>query len=217
MDRYWDRSEWECAGLIREQVEALLTVELMEKGVVRVEQPELEPVEEVKPATVTIYGISCGGRYGSPDVLDFGFETIDLADAFTKLKPLKIEKDYGTNVVMSEPMRDLAVVPRDLPTVAEAATLKSRLDKAAAAKKANKERMDAYNAAVKAVTEATSGVWDDWQECRAKDRKYMKIKTTMAEYVGICGGNTETALAFLEKAFSAEEIAEATNWFGSLT
>lgn len=215
MDRYWDRTERERAGLTREQVDAMLTVELMEKGVVKVEQPEYEPVDDVKPKTTRIFGIDHKGRW-SNDRLPIGFTSVELAESFSRLQPVFMELDYDSKITSFRPMEDVAIVPLDVPAVGDVANMKAAIDKATAAKKANEVKAAEYNKAVKIVNDATQGVWDDWHACREKDRRYAKIKATMAEYVGICGGNQETALTFLGKAFSAEEIAEAVEWFGSL-
>lgn len=215
MNRYWDLTEQERAKLTSEQIDALLVVELMEKGVVRVEKPELQPVEEVKPKTERFYGIQVDGEYSSPDQLDICFQSIETAEQFSRMAIMRIKAPYPSYTKHVAYVSGLTIVPLDLPSAAEVVNVKAELEKAAAAKKANADAMTKYNADSKAVDDAVKGVWDDWQACRGKARDAGKVKTTLAEYLGLCDGNRETAEKFLAKAFDEDRIAEAKEWFGS--
>lgn len=216
MNRYWDLSEQERARLTKAQVEALLTVELMEKGVVKVEPPAFEPVDEVNVAKTVYFEIQRKCEYSMTGT-SILFTDAEKAQKFIELAPLWEDSryEYGHDRKFAMPGRELSIKSVELPSEDVVANMATVLKRNKAAEDANATRRAEYAKAITAVEDATKGVWDDWQTCRAKARDAAKVKDTLAEYLGLCDGNTTTALAFLAKAFDEERIAEAKAWFGS--
>lgn len=215
MNRYWDLSEQERAKLTTEQVEAMLVVELMEKGVVKVEKPTLEPVEEIKLGKTGYFEIQRRGEYGMTGTCLLFTDAVK-AKAFIELQPLWEDSryEYGHDRKFAMPGRELTIKSVELPTELEVVNMAGIISKNKAAEEANKTKLAEYTKAIKAVDDAVKGVWDDWHTCRAKARDAAKVKDTLIEYLGLCDGNTTAALAFLGKAFDEERIAEAKVWFG---
>jgi hypothetical protein len=217
MQRYWDKTEQERAAMTREQVQAYLDVELMEQGVAKVAQPELQPVEETKLAKRRFFQIFRKGEY-SQTAVGVLFNKVEDAEAFLSMAPWFAESKYvpspSPNINYAMPGRELSIQPVDLPLESDIANHTSTIERNAAIKAANEKLLAEYHEAVKKVNDAVSGVWDDWQKCRDKERQAAKIYATLDEYIRLCDGNRETALRFLGKLFSADEIAEAVAWRG---
>lgn len=213
MNRYWDLSEKERSALSRDDVQAMLRVELMERGVLQVEKPELEPVEEVKVETKTYYVIKKGSY--SSDFDDFVFPTVADAEAFLKLPILHHVRGYSSAVAYAQPFTDpLSIQEIKLATTDEYLRVKQSAEKAKAAKDINEKLLREYNAAVKKLNEACDGVWADWADCRETAAKMKKVLDVRAEYVETCNGDYGLADKFLAKAFDAETIRGAEKWFG---
>lgn len=215
MQRYWDKTEQERAAMTREQVQAYLDVELMEQGVAKVDPPQLQEVVAVDLEKVIYFQVSYKGEYGDTDT-DILFETVEQARQFIELCPLKRDSryEYGWDHKYAIPMREMTIKKVELPSEIAVANMASILKRNKAAEEANTKARNAYNKAIKAVEEATAGVWNDWEYCREKERQAAKIYATLDEYIRLCDGNRETALRFLGKLFSADEIAEAAAWRG---
>lgn len=216
MNRYWDLSEQERSKLTAEQLDAMLVVELMEKGVLKVEKPDVEPVEEIKLGKTVYFEIQRRGEYGMTGTALLFTDAVK-AQTFIELQPLWEDSryEYGHDRKFAMPGRELTIKSVELPTELEVVNMAGILSKNKAAEEANKTKLAEYTKAVKAVEDATEGVLDDWQTCRAKARDAAKVKDTLVEYLGLCDGNQATALTFLARAFDEDRIAEAKAWFGS--
>jgi hypothetical protein len=216
MNRYWDKTQQERAAMTREQVQAYLDVELMEQGVAKVDPPQLQEVVAVDLEKVVYFQVSYKGEYGDRTDTDILFETVEQARQFIELCPLRRDSryEYGWDHKYAIPMREMAIKKIELPSESAVANMASVLKRNKAAEEANTKARNAYNKAIKAVEEATAGVWHDWEECREKERQAAKIYATLDEYIRLCDGNRETALRFLGKLYDSEQIAEAFAWRG---
>lgn len=214
MNKYWDKTEQERATLTDGQVRAYLDVELMEKGVVKVEPPVLREVPKVKLETTTYYEVKYAGKY-SPDTCAFVFATPEQAREFINAQPLKNDSDWELgDRQYASPCLEMTVGAIELPSEQGVLNSKSLLSEIKEAKEANTTTSSEYNTAQKAVEEATSGVWENWHLCQARQRECEDVRKTYEEYLTLCGDVTQTAVAFLEKAYSLDRIQAAADWLG---
>lgn len=215
MNRYWNLSEQERAVLTREQVEAFLDVELMEKGVTKVEPPTLHAIEEITVETTEYFEVQYKGEYSSPDTTGFVFTTTEQAKAFIDTAPLKKDNDWqANNQNFTRPCREMAIVPIQLPTQQAVLNNKAKLSEVKELKDTNETASAAYHKACKAVNEAVNGVWEDWRECTAKAAQHEQVQSTLAEYTELCKGDSSMAMDFLLKAYDGETIETASDWLG---
>lgn len=213
MKRYWDLTEKQRSELTAEQVQALLTVELMERGVVKVDAPILRSVDKLKLAMTRFYTVSCKDTYHSFDAV---FDTVEKANAFIALQPSEMEYDYscgGSEYTFVKACGSYQITPVDLCSQQDVMNLKGTLSKIKADKEANDREIAEYNKAVKAVDEATRGLWDDWHACLNKANRNRKVTNVFEDYVKTCEGDSSLASRFLAKVYSQEQIAEAFTWF----
>ena len=214
MNRYWDRTEKERAEMTREQVQSFIDVELMEKGVLKVEPPQLQPFEEVVLPKATYYEVYRKGQYGvqGSSVL---FLTPEKAQAFIDLGPLWEDSNWNyADKHFAQAGRELSIRSTELPCETDVVNAGSALKRNETIEKNNKELQEGYSNQLKAVEDAASGVWDDWQECQQKAREHKRIIDTRAEYLRLCGNNAMLADTFLAKAFTEDQVKAAKAWFG---
>lgn len=211
MNRYWDLTREEKAQLGEDDVKALCRVEIMEKGVVDPKPPELLSEEAPTPKTKTVFDVLRKSDYSYQDgeSLGFVFETIEQAQTVVDFEPLRVFNDYSTKTRYVKPCHELRVQPREIAEEADVERLRVDLEKAAANKAANEKAKDEYQKQVKAVRDATSGIWEDWHEARGRELELKKIRDTYREYRELCGGDEALARTFLLKAYPREDCAEA--------
>jgi hypothetical protein len=216
MLRYWDHSERERAALTAEQVEALMTVELMEKGVTKVEPPTLEAVDDVALPSDQFFQVLREGPYSSDTAFDCLFDTLEQAQAFIDLTPRFRNHDYsiGRKYDFAKVATGLKIGTVKMCREQDVVNVKARLEKAAATKSANEKSQREYNDAIREVTKATQGVWEDWRNMRNTEAVNQRVIDTYREYVKTCDGNEKMAMTFLGKAFSEGKIVDAFEWFG---
>lgn len=209
MKRYWDHTEKERANLTQDQVTHLLDFELMEQGVPKVVKPELLPVEFPPMEKSKVWGIKQGTWRQS----DVAYATSEEA-----AKAISGGMWLTTEYVGSEPVHtvsheELSIVAIDIIDRKLLINLKSQNDLASANKKSNESAMKVYNEAIQAVDKVLEGLWEDYRDMQAKDRRYKAIIDTYAQYKSMCDGNGNTARKFLVKAFGADEVNAALKWF----
>ena len=209
MNRYWDLSERQRSELTAEQVESMLAVELMEKGVQRIEPPKLLPVEFPTVKKTTVWVLKRG--YSQSDV---AYETAEAAAAAMKSGFWLDYNSVGDKTVYSINRQEIRVESADVTDASEVAAVKSQADKAKANKKANDDALREYNDNNTAVTEAVEGVWDDYHECRRNAHNYKRVIATREEYRNLCDGDEALADTFLLKAYNRDTIKLALEWFG---
>lgn len=212
MNRYWDLSERERSELDSEQVEAMLAVEMMEKGVTKVEMPELLPVEFPEIPKRVVWTI----KQNSYSRSDVAYDTADEAAAALK-GALWLRNQYvdGTSLYSIE-REPLTVEAFEVSEAADVMAAKSQTDKASANKKANDAALKDYNDACRCAREAVEGVWDDYRDRQRDAAKYKKVIATREEYRSLCDGNEDLANTFLAKAYDNETILKAREWFGEI-
>ena len=209
MKTYWDFTERERAGLATEQVEKLLAYELMEQGVLQVEPLKLEDVEPVEIPKRRVFELLEANGYGGHTNLEIGFDTIEQAEACRNAIRYIREAPWN-GVPHARPVRELQISAEELPTAEAATAQKAALDELKRRESANAEATQRFEEETKKVAEATARVWSDWHECRRTEARHQKIRDTLAEYSRMTEGDGPLSLAFLAKAFPAEEILAAT-------
>lgn len=216
MNRYWDKTEKERSELTRDQVEAFLTVELMEKGVVRVDPPKIEDLPDVDVEKKVVYRVGYDWRYSGKEYFDVVFSDAESAQRLAELKPMKCDYDYniGSQWKYAVPCGGLCVESTELYEHSSVLNVKSTLARRAEISKANESALSEYRTAAKAVDDAVAGVWADYYSCVKRSAKLTKIRDTFTEYLGMCDGNEAMARQFLLKAFSASDVTDAEAWFG---
>lgn len=210
MNRYWDLSDKERSELTREQVEALMTVELMEKGVLKVEPPAVVPVEEMQEPSLQLFCVKAG--YRDPGC---GYLTAERA-AEAARDAVAIDYDYigGTHYNKLGKSNDVEIVPLKIYKPDELALNRAKIERNNAAKAANIKAESDYKSACKAVEDACAGVWEDWfKKCETGNR-YERIVRVYKEYLTTCNGDEQIAFKFLRKAYLDPEITQAFEWHG---
>ncbi len=206
MERYWDQTEEERAALTTEEVEDLLKVELMERGVLRPKPPVMEPVEEVNVTKATVFVVK-HKAYGQS--LGIAFETADAAHAFLALCPLYIESDYSTKTSYTNSLEAPSVASEQIAREGDVQELREQLKEVAARKDRNEKRQRDYEKAIETVSKETALVWADWYACKERAAHLQRVRETLDEYTRMTGGNAEIARSFLAKVFEADDIAAA--------
>ena len=209
MKTYWDYTERERAGLATEQVEKLLAYELMEQGVLQVEPLKLEVVEPVALERRRVFALVETNGFGSHTDLGLAFDTIEQAEACRAVVRYVREAPWSA-VPHVRSVRALQIVAEELPTAEAVTAQKTALDEQKRRESANAEAVRRFEEETKKVSEAAARVWADWHECRRAEARHQKIRDTLAEYLRMIEGNDALSLAFLAKAFPADEILAAT-------
>jgi len=208
---YWDLSEKERAALTSEEVERYGDVELMSKGVLKVPEFLLELEPPAPALQKTLY-------YRVAQFSDVLFTKLDDAERFRELLPLKvghkwIGNSYDNRVDYVEPTPTLAIDTIEACSADEVRNHQAALEKAGAAREANRKKRQEYDAAVKAQNDALSGLWEDWHRCRALGAEMQRIVDTFERYKAMTKGDEVIAARFLNKAFTCEQIDQAKAWF----
>jgi len=210
MSRYWDLTEKQRAELTQEQVQSYLTIELMERGVVMVDEPEYLPIEEVAGPDLVVYRIACGWRKS-----DFAYRTAEeAAIAIKNAVPISDHYVSGHTTHHVSEDTEIKIEPATIYSLDSFTRNKIMIDRNKSAETENQKMRQDYATAVKAQDEALNGLWDDWNECRGKDRVNKRIVETFNQYVQNCKGQVDIARTFLEKAYAPEQINEAFGWCG---
>jgi len=209
MKTYWDFTERERSAMAEEQVRALLDVELMHKGVMKVQPPQLRAIEAINVPKELLFQIEDTERTG------IVFSNIDDARDFLQLRPKVIKSDWH---LPSGSDKYAVQIDGSIKQV-EVMTHQGVLDAQVQLKK-NKEDRDhnekvqrEYAEAMKKVDDVLGGVWEDWHDQRATAEKYAKVKATLEEYKRLTEGDERLATTFLLKVYTSGEVKAAEEWF----
>jgi len=215
MNTYWDHSEKERAGFSREEVEAFLNVELMSKGVLKVDAPNLEKEIKVDINKETaLYKVECNASSYSNDAVYF--KTLEDAEKFLELKPVRLDNEYFSNINTQYYPTDyesLSLQKIEVSSKQEILDKKVMLDKSDSIKTGNENKTRKYNKAMEEVNSALEGLWDDWSNCRERDQKHSKVIETLKEYKELTNDD-DMAKTFLLKLYSPHDLEKAQAWFG---
>ena len=205
---YWDFTEKERSEMKEADETALLSIELMTKGVTNPEIPAYEKELEIleMPKRKLFYQVG-----------DLVFDTIEKAETVRGLNPQKYNYNWniGDDYKYAENEDGGSkVTPINLFNKLDLDKIKMVLEKNKEIKKENERRRAEYEKEYSKAEKVTSGVWADWYDVQAKRNKHTKIINTLAEYKKMTGNDTLLACKFLSKAFSEEEIAGTIEWLG---
>jgi hypothetical protein len=206
MRRYWDLSEDERAALERSEVDDLLAVELMERGVLRPKAPVPEAEVDVSVPLSTFFVVK-GGDYASSTVL--AFADSESAHAFAKLRPLEVRDDWQTRTKSAKPFANLTVAEEQIATEADVVARHAQLAQNAKARDRNEKARAQYEKELRVVEKETAAVIEDWGQCRARAYHLARVRETFAEYLTMAGGNRDIARGFLVKAYGSGDVSAA--------
>lgn len=215
MKTYWDYTDREQADMTSEQVESILTTELMTHGVLKPTAPVLQEVPKCPVGErQKFFSVTTKGKYGSSESLGVVFKTMDDAVAFSKLNPVRSDYDYevGSDFKYAMPVGDFSFEEVELYTLDQINAHRSQLKKNAAMTEANETALSKFKEASRKAEDITSKVWTDWHNKRETKYELHKVVETFSEYQKIAG-DSAVAWTFLEKAFNADKISEACQWF----
>lgn len=210
--RYWDLSEKDRSELTSEQVEAFIDAELMEQGVVRVEAPTMLPVEVVEIPTQKLFVLKRDWQ----TCTTHGYKTAEAA-ARAMADAIAIDSEYvGGNSysVIDKNRNALTIEMADVYTHGDLANVRKTVEQIAANKKANDKATQEYKDACTAVERILDGLWENYRECQSTAYRNQRVIDTYNSYVRTANDNAEIAANFLAKAFTAQDIDGAFEWFG---
>lgn len=217
VNRYWDLTEKERAALTEENLKKFIDFELMEKGVVKVTVPILAEEEMIQLNKRMFFSVTGQNtrEYGSTD---FGalFEKIEDAQAFAALRPMKKEYEYsvGSEYYFAKPYDNYSINQVEIYTESEVMANKAILDRNAEIRKQNEAERKRTKEEVKAMKDATHGLYEDLYACKRKASRCQTIIDTFNSYLLLTNGDEQIAARFLSRAYSVEDIEEARRWFG---
>jgi len=208
---YWDIDPRARALMTREQVESHLDYELASRGVLKAVEPVLLPIQPVEIPTATYYKVQADG-YVDLCV----FKTAEQAHAFVALEPMGMDYSYeaGPRVRHAKVYNSLSVESVPLATQADYTNALSILRENKAASDANEKAQKTFEEDCRAMDNATSEVWSDWQDQQGLERQYQRVLATWKDYLKLTGGDTGIALNFMFKVFTAQAIHDAREWLG---
>lgn len=215
MKTYWDLTEKQRAALSRDEVTAFEALELMGAGVLPL-APLVLDVEPVcdDPPTKTVYRVRSNGHS-----FDCAFATMEDAQAFLALNPVKCEHSYLAScytqaVDYTVPLGKTEIVAVDLTTEALFTMQRADMEKRAAVKKENTKREREHKDSAEKRSKALEGMWDDYYRCQGLGRNHDRVVETFHEYTRLTGGDSALAGKFLLKVFGRTEILAADEWTG---
>lgn len=200
---YWDHTERERSALTREQVESLLDHELMERGVIKVVPPVIQPVEPEPTMQREMW-------YGVGGLL---FRTAEDAAAVLKMNPHKEGYNWSADYKYkyAEPI-DQDISQSSLYVRSEVDAFAKILAKNKQVNEANAKASELYAKAAQDQDKVLDALWGDWQQCREKAQAHQRVIDTRQEYIRLAG-DPFVAETFLRKAFNESQIDAADKWF----
>lgn len=208
MKSFWDHTVQERAKLDCEDVERLLSYELMEKGVLRPVQPELEDESAVDLHQQAFYRVVLKFESYGSDSLPLLFSNPEEARKLLDLDWRFEDFEYGEHCARK--IADFEIASVDRPYYDDLSARQSDMSKARQIKARNSQRQREYDDAMRAVTKATKAIWDDWHASRDHVARLNRIRSVFDEYLAMAEKH-ELAMKFLLKVseFTEEEILEA--------
>ena len=207
MQTYWDLEEIERAALSQKDVEGFLDTELMTAGVLRVEKPTLEPVQEIEIATRNVYVVEM--NYTNT----LGFDTLEQTQQFLGLQPMLIERGALIGGRYTSRAERIEIKVEDLSDESTVNAVKDVLRESRMAIDTNEKSQKEYKKAKTKDDIVSSTIHEDWMSCREKDEKMKKVRSTLAEY-DVLTDDRCISMRFLLRAFSRKDVIEASKWLG---
>lgn len=198
MKTYWENSEVERMNMKHEEVQSLIDIELMTKGIIKVNPPSFKEIKSLDQFEKVIY-------YEVSGIL---FKTMEQASAFVQLNPLKEAYDYygaGYDFKYAE-SADNSIKTVHLFKADDIKINQGVFKWNKTAKEYNEAEEKKYKKELETMDAATSPVWDDWNEKQATRYKCDRINETYQDYLKMTEGNEQLARDFLTKIYSESEI-----------
>lgn len=210
MKSYKEHTPLERANMSYEEVEGLLKIELMEAGIVEMEEPEAPPEpEEFEPVIQEkVYQPSVNIDY--PYALSFGFLDEEDARAFSEMKILLLDQDYSTRLVTAKKPKGSTAIGLVGTVSKDELTRARKADKEdSEAEKAYKNELAAYEEYKNRRDEVLQPVWEDWREMGRRKARSQRIVDVYEDYLKTCDGDAKLAVKFLRKAYSDQAVIDA--------
>jgi len=201
MKTYWEYSDTERMLLSKEEIQSLIDIELMTKGIIKVNPPTFKEIKELTQFDKLTY-------YKVEGII---FNTIEQAHAFLKLCPMKEGYDYygaGYDYKFAE-LIDMTIRNESLFKEKDIKINSLIFKENKAAKEYNEAEKKRYEKELSVMDDATHPVWDDWMEKQNIKYKCHRINETYQDYLKMTEGNEQMAYAFLSKIYSESEITLA--------
>lgn len=207
MKTYWKMTEYDRACLAEEDLARLMDIECMENGVA-----PPQPADIVDVASVDVPSEECWAvKWGWSDKLYF--KTEREANDFVALGGMGLTQCKGA------PDKYCSLTPLDFEVSRKPCYDPDKLADVSGALKAI-EDAQSHNAVerkrfageVKAYDDCTQKLRRDWVACQAAKRAYEAMLVLFEEYVKLCDGDRDKALAFLRKAKGSERVDSALEW-----
>ena len=205
MKSYWDHTEKERSEMTEERISSFIDIELMEKGVLKVEKPELR-IEEAMPEVEKETWYQCCGLL---------FDTVEKAEALLALKPKKSDYDYkiGSDYLYVDNVSGMEIMHIQIIPKEKFDEILYRLKEVKVNKKYNEAALAEYNGRVKLVDNTVSDLWGDWNRCGDLAYEFARIMKTHDDYLKLCDGIEKIANEFLLKVYTPQQIIDCEKWF----
>jgi hypothetical protein len=209
---YWSVSPRELALMTRERVSMCIDYELMEKGVIKVEQPAMRPIVPVTIETKPYYMV----KTNSYNELCC-FETMPEAEAMLGLHPVKRNYSYdcGAKVYYAD-NEDLALTIEivQLASKADYMNAVKTMKENKAAEEANAKAQAEFATDAKSMDEVTNGLFDDWMHQQEVESKNQRILGIWKSYLKMSENDRRIATNFINRVFQPDEVKGAVEWLG---
>ncbi len=193
MNRYWDVPALERARLTADQVEAMVQVHLMEKGIVTPEPPTLMPVPEKPDPGERRQVFQLGNSWAG-----LIFDNLHDAEAVAAMPTSTTDYfgDCGTEYKFAVPcqaeIKPITVYDRD-----RIIAIRAHMAKAKEIEETNKEMSSAYDKAIRECGAEAAEVWEDWSLRRKIGGELDQVVRTWERFLGLSDGNEQVAAKFL--------------------
>lgn len=198
MKTYWDYNDLEKMNMTSTDVEGLLDIELMSKGVMKATPPNLQPLKDLPPLE----------RPEFFEVNGIIFPTLDQAEKFIDLNPLKEAYDYygaGYEYKYTRPC-DAKIEKIKLYNESEVKIHANIFKSNKVAEEFNEKEEKRFQEESSAIASTVEPVWQDWREKQSTRYKLEKINETYRDYLKMTNNDAQMAYNFLNKIYSAHEI-----------
>jgi hypothetical protein len=201
--KYWELTTFQKAALTYEDLQSFRKVELMIKGIVCPQQPEV-------PASVPGFHEFAKEHAKTVTVVKIGYYEYEISEAakekLVALNLRQINDEYISNEAIHKFGPTFKPEVKTTVVYPEFSNLKTEyLSKYGDAENL-KKAWDKYRKEAEEADKATSDLVDDWHQAGQDVALYERIQKTRNEYLEMTEGNEKLALDFLEKAFDSNDM-----------
>lgn len=210
---YYDLEEKERLALTDQEFEAYIVYECMKEGVIIPTPAQLKEVPEEPTVNQATYFKVIGDQY--TDLVAFSDEV--EARTFMNFKSVcKLDWDYntGSKYLHARPFNALSMAIVQASSDEEFELVKSALKKRTGIINENEKETTRYTEESRKYDRITSDMRNDRNDVSRKQKDYLRVMETFANYLKMVKGDVLVATIFLEKVFDKETINDAAKWLG---